>query len=280
MSASVQMAPIRSNADEIIPTDASESEQPPESAFERAGLTADDDIPAPTPMRSRVTRFRIHVRRDEPGGLGTPVSSVTLGEESPFVFAEADEQYTVQLGNTKDALRLIRFHVKDGFLCARDLGLAGMAVNGVRVVEALLDGGEVIRTHHTAIEVARIEAPNDTSQVWEEPARADVLDTIVAESGSMSVARERVIAAFEHRYIAYLDARYDNERARVKASGVTDRYLRVLRKRARASTPGSLDAVIAIGHQEATERRPRLTIVAPDAPDTPETRDEDSEPTA
>ncbi|AKV04171.1 Response regulator of zinc sigma-54-dependent two-component system [Labilithrix luteola] len=63
--------------------------------------------------------------------------------------------------------------------------------------------------------------------------KEDYLDAIIAEKGMFSATRDRVVAEFERRYIAYLDGNHPNEQARVKASGVTDRYLRLLRNRAR-----------------------------------------------
>jgi DNA-binding NtrC family response regulator len=63
--------------------------------------------------------------------------------------------------------------------------------------------------------------------------RADFIDGIVVRDLPLAAARELVMAEFERRYLAFLDATYGDDRARVSASGVSDRYLRTLRARAR-----------------------------------------------
>ncbi|WP_169928103.1 sigma-54-dependent Fis family transcriptional regulator [Labilithrix luteola] len=65
------------------------------------------------------------------------------------------------------------------------------------------------------------------------PEAHDTLDELIAASESFADARARIIAEFERRYIGFLDAHHVGERARVSASGLSDRYLRVLRGRAR-----------------------------------------------
>ena len=62
---------------------------------------------------------------------------------------------------------------------------------------------------------------------------ADFLDDVVLRGLSLSDARDIVVAEFERRYITNLDATLGDERARMSASGVSDRYLRTLRLRAR-----------------------------------------------
>lgn len=65
------------------------------------------------------------------------------------------------------------------------------------------------------------------------PDEQDAFDELIASSDSFADARARIIAEFERRYIGFLDAHHVGERARVSASGLSDRYLRVLRVRAR-----------------------------------------------
>lgn len=67
------------------------------------------------------------------------------------------------------------------------------------------------------------------------PDAHDTLDELIAASDSFADARARIIAEFERRYIGFLDAHHVGERARVSASGLSDRYLRVLRGRARGA---------------------------------------------
>lgn len=61
----------------------------------------------------------------------------------------------------------------------------------------------------------------------------DFIDTVVARQLKLAPARDLVISEFERRYLAFLDGVHGDERARVAASGVSDRYLRTLRGRAR-----------------------------------------------
>ena len=61
----------------------------------------------------------------------------------------------------------------------------------------------------------------------------DFLDGVVDQDLSLASARDLVLAEFERRYVRHLDAQHVDERARVSASGVSDRYLRTLRLRAK-----------------------------------------------
>jgi DNA-binding NtrC family response regulator len=66
------------------------------------------------------------------------------------------------------------------------------------------------------------------------PARtADFIDSVIAQGLTLGAARDLVLAEFERRYVRTLDANHPDERARVIASGVSDRHLRTLRCRAR-----------------------------------------------
>lgn len=64
-------------------------------------------------------------------------------------------------------------------------------------------------------------------------APSDFIDTVVAQGLKLAAARELVMGEFERRYVAFLDQAHHHERARAAASGVSDRYLRTLRGRAR-----------------------------------------------
>jgi transcriptional regulator with GAF, ATPase, and Fis domain len=61
----------------------------------------------------------------------------------------------------------------------------------------------------------------------------DFIDNIVARGLTLTAARDLVVGEFERRYVQFLDSAHGDERARMSASGVTDRYLRTLRGRAR-----------------------------------------------
>lgn len=63
------------------------------------------------------------------------------------------------------------------------------------------------------------------------PTAGDFIDRVV--SRGLTGARDLVVAEFERRYVQALDSAHGDERARMSASGVTDRYLRTLRGRAR-----------------------------------------------
>ena len=62
---------------------------------------------------------------------------------------------------------------------------------------------------------------------------ADFIDQIVGKEHTLAVARDLVVTEFERRYVTTLDANHTDERARMVASGVSDRYLRTLRVRVR-----------------------------------------------
>ena len=64
------------------------------------------------------------------------------------------------------------------------------------------------------------------------PAR-DFIDSVVTRGLTLTGARDLVVGEFERRYVQFLDSVHGDERARMSASGVSDRYLRTLRGRAR-----------------------------------------------
>ena len=64
----------------------------------------------------------------------------------------------------------------------------------------------------------------------------DFIDGVVARKLTLTAARDLVVSEFERRYVQFLDSSHGDERARMSASGVSDRYLRTLRGRARGST--------------------------------------------
>jgi DNA-binding NtrC family response regulator len=65
------------------------------------------------------------------------------------------------------------------------------------------------------------------------PPAGDFIDRVVSRGLTLTGARDLVVAEFERRYVQALDTTHGDERARMSASGVTDRYLRTLRGRAR-----------------------------------------------
>jgi hypothetical protein len=65
------------------------------------------------------------------------------------------------------------------------------------------------------------------------PPAGDFIDRVVSRGLTLTAARDLVVGEFERRYVQFLDSAHGNERARMSASGVTDRYLRTLRGRAR-----------------------------------------------
>ncbi len=65
------------------------------------------------------------------------------------------------------------------------------------------------------------------------PPAGDFIDRVVSRGLTLTGARDLIVAEFERRYVQALDSVHTDERARMSASGVTDRYLRTLRGRAR-----------------------------------------------
>lgn len=65
-------------------------------------------------------------------------------------------------------------------------------------------------------------------------AASDFIDGIVQRGLTLAQARDLVVVEFERRYITALDTNHGDERARMSASGVSDRYLRTLRGRLRS----------------------------------------------
>ena len=70
-------------------------------------------------------------------------------------------------------------------------------------------------------------------------AAGDFIDNVVSRGLTLTAARDLVVSEFERRYVQFLDSSHTDERARMSASGVTDRYLRTLRVRARTGGMGS-----------------------------------------
>ena len=65
-------------------------------------------------------------------------------------------------------------------------------------------------------------------------AAADFIDGVVARGLTLTSARDLIVSEFERRYVQFLDSAHGDERARMSVSGVSDRYLRTLRGRARS----------------------------------------------
>ncbi len=70
------------------------------------------------------------------------------------------------------------------------------------------------------------------------PPAGDFIDAIVSRKLTLTAARDLVVGEFERRYVQALDSAHGDERARMSASGVSDRYLRTLRGRARHAGGG------------------------------------------
>ncbi|MBX3210477.1 MAG: sigma-54-dependent Fis family transcriptional regulator [Labilithrix sp.] len=68
------------------------------------------------------------------------------------------------------------------------------------------------------------------------PPAGDFIDRVVARGLPLTAARDLVVGEFERRYVDFLDSAHASERARMSASGVSDRYLRTLRSRARSTS--------------------------------------------
>ncbi|AKU93748.1 Response regulator of zinc sigma-54-dependent two-component system [Labilithrix luteola] len=230
MNASTRMEAFDSTAHDSTADERADRDGPPESTVTRA---ADPSLDEQTFVSGRkdvlASAFRLRLEVD-----GHEDSFVIVGEGSSPVVAGTGASCELRLADSAASQRHVQFEVANGQLRVRDLGsTAGTSVNGVRVVEALLDGTETVRVGSTTIQIARADgiphAPSLTTS------RPDFIDHAIAENASMSVTREKILTEFEHRYIRYLDKTHVNERARVSASGVTDRYLRLLRNRARAA---------------------------------------------
>jgi transcriptional regulator with GAF, ATPase, and Fis domain len=61
----------------------------------------------------------------------------------------------------------------------------------------------------------------------------DFIDSVIGRGLTLTASRDLVVSEFERRYVQFLDSAHTSERARMAASGVTDRYLRTLRGRSR-----------------------------------------------
>jgi DNA-binding NtrC family response regulator len=68
------------------------------------------------------------------------------------------------------------------------------------------------------------------------PPAGDFIDGIIGRGLTLSAARDLVVGEFERRYVQHLDSTFGDERSRMSASGVSDRYLRTLRGRSRSGT--------------------------------------------
>jgi DNA-binding NtrC family response regulator len=68
------------------------------------------------------------------------------------------------------------------------------------------------------------------------PPSGDFIDGIVSRGLTLGQARDLVVGEFEKRYVEHLDTAHGDERSRMSASGVSDRYLRTLRGRARSAS--------------------------------------------
>ena len=65
------------------------------------------------------------------------------------------------------------------------------------------------------------------------PPAGDFIDKVVTRGLTLTAARDLIVGEFERRYVQFLDSTHGDERARMSTSGVSDRYLRTLRGRAR-----------------------------------------------
>jgi two-component system, NtrC family, response regulator HydG len=94
---------------------------------------------------------------------------------------------------------------------------------------------------HTSMVVPTSNSNNSTTPVpsrvssIEETQKSigDFIDSVIARRLTLGVSRDLVIDEFERRYIAFLETAHRDERSRVAAAGVSDRYLRKLRCRMR-----------------------------------------------
>lgn len=224
MNASTRMDVLDSTTHDTTADDA-----PPESSVTRAAdLSLDEQTFVSTRKDVLTSAFRLEVESGINEG-----SLVVVGEGASSVVAGSDASCELPLTDGAVGERHVCFEITSGQLRVRDLGSErGTFVNGVRVLEALLDGGETIRVGTTTLRVARTDGATPAPSIGSRP---DFIDHAIAEKASMSDIRDKILTEFEHRYIRYLDAHYVNERARVGVSGVTDRYLRLLRNRARAA---------------------------------------------
>lgn len=122
-----------------------------------------------------------------------------------------------------------------------DMGsMNGTRVNGVKIREAKLYGGEQVQIGRTTFvietdddrssEVRPIAHDVSTSQ----PPPPDPMRNVIAEQLPFPAARERVLQEFEKRYIEEVLARHGGNVTRAaRASGIAHRYFQLVRARTR-----------------------------------------------
>jgi pSer/pThr/pTyr-binding forkhead associated (FHA) protein len=116
----------------------------------------------------------------------------------------------------------------------------GTLVNGVRIREAKLYGGEKVQLGRTVFVIeSDADRPSEVRAIADDvpPARSssdDLIASAIDEQLSFPKARERVLAEFERRYIEEVLARHGGNVTRAaRASGIAHRYFQLVRARTR-----------------------------------------------
>jgi hypothetical protein len=120
----------------------------------------------------------------------------------------------------------------------RDLGSTnGTFVSGVRVADAFLIGGEIIRIGNTVLRVkTAFGDPAQDEPPPSSPTVDDFLQSVLERDLPLSHARQEVLDEFYRRYVGRVVAQHGGNITRAAAaSGLAHRYFQSLRARGRSS---------------------------------------------
>lgn len=196
--------------------------------------TLDLDASASAPPR---TSFSLRVLSGPDAG-----SVVQLDPSGPphAVVGQASS-CTLQLTDRHVSRRHIALTATATHVLLVDMGsMNGTLVNGVRIREAKLYGGERVQIGRTVFTIETDgERSSEVRMVADEvpPPRQsseDLIATALNEQLSFPKARERVLQEFERRYIEDVLARHGGNVTRAaRASGIAHRYFQLVRARTR-----------------------------------------------
>lgn len=173
-------------------------------------------------------------------------STLTLDAASPphAILGQA-EGSALELADPHVSRKHVSITATASHLVLSDLGSRnGTKVNGVRVREARLYGGELVTIGGTTIgiETDRATAANSESTMPPPPPSShtvakqpsDFFASVLAEKLPFTEARQRTVAEFEKRYVEdCLDRHQGNVTHAARASGLAHRYFQLVRARSR-----------------------------------------------
>lgn len=172
-------------------------------------------------------------------------STLTLDVASPpHAILGAAEGSALELADPHVSRKHVSITATASHLVLTDLGSRnGTKVNGVRVREARLYGGELVTIGGTTIgiESDRATAANSESTMPPPPPSShtvakqpDFFASVLAEKLPFTEARQRTVAEFEKRYVEdCLDRHQGNVTHAARASGLAHRYFQLVRARSR-----------------------------------------------